>query len=204
MSSPPVPASSPPCRGPTRPGWPSLDAGPDRWTVLVGARDRQGLLAMVSGVLAAGGYDVRRAVVATWLDGVAVEAFEVRGTAAPVAEHLVAEVRKAFDEPLDADPLPSATVHFDDASSPWHTICEVEALDQPGLLHQLATAFTAAQVDVVAASIAELGDDAVDTFELVQRDGDKLNESDHDAVRAHIRDGVSLSRRRFRSGLVAR
>ena len=68
----------------------------------------------------------------------------------------------------------------------------------------MATAFTAAQVDVVAASIAELGDDAVDTFELVQRDGDKLNESDHDAVRAHIRDGVSLSRRRFRSGLVAR
>ncbi len=181
-----------------------LDADPDRWTVLVGARDRQGLLAMVSGVLAAGAYDVRRAVVATWLDGVAVEAFEVRGTVAPVAEHLAAEVRKAFDEPLAADPLPSATVHFDDASSPWHTICEVEALDQPGLLHQLATAFTAAQVDVVAASIAELGDDAVDTFELVQRDGDKLNESDHDAVRAHIRDGVSLSRRRFRSGLVAR
>ncbi len=181
-----------------------LDADLDRWTVLVGARDRQGLLAMVSGVLAAGAYDVRRAVVATWLDGVAVEAFEVRGTVAPVAEHLAAEVRKAFDEPLAADPLPSATVHFDDASSPWHTICEVEALDQPGLLHQLATAFTAAQVDVVAASIAESGDDAVDTFELVQRDGDKLNESDHDAVRAHIRDGVSLSRRRFRSGLVAR
>ena len=48
---------------------------------------------------------MRRAVVATWLDGVAVEAFEVRGTAAPVAEHLAAEVRTAFDEPLEAEPV---------------------------------------------------------------------------------------------------
>ncbi len=181
-----------------------LDAGPDSWTVLVGARDRQGLLAMVSGVLAAGAYDVRRAVVATWLDGAAVEAFEVRGATPPVAETLADAVRASFDGPLEADPLPSATVRFDDASSPWHTICEVEAPDHPGLLHQLATAFTAAQVDVVAASISELDDDAVDTFELVQRDGDKLNDADRDAVRTHIEAGASLSRRRFRSGLVAR
>ena len=100
--------------------------------------------------------------------------------------------------------MPSARVHFDDGSSPWHTICEVEAPDHPGLLHQLATAFTAAQVDVVAASIAEDGDDAVDTFELVQRDGDKLNDVDRDTVRKHIQTGASLARRRFRSGLVAR
>ena len=37
--------------------------GAGAWSVLVGARDRQGLLAMVSGVLADCGYDVRRAVV---------------------------------------------------------------------------------------------------------------------------------------------
>ncbi len=181
-----------------------LAAGTDTWTVLVGARDRQGLLAMVSGVLAAGAYDVRRAVVATWLDGAAVEAFEVRGATAPVAETLAEEVRSSFEAPLEADPLPSARIHFDDGSSPWHTICEVEALDHTGLLHQLATAFTAAQVAVVAASIAEDGDDAVDTFELVQRDGDKLNDVDRDAVRKHIQAGASLTRRRFRSGLVAR
>lgn len=181
-----------------------LEAGTDTWTVLVGARDRQGLLAMVSGVLAAEGYDVRRAVVATWLDGVAVEAFEVRGPARPEADALSAAVRVAFDAPLEAEPLPAARVHFDDASSPWHTICEVEAPDHPGLLHQLATAFTAANVDVVAASIAEIGEDAVDTFELVQRDGDKLNDGDREAVRTHIEAGASLTRRRFRSGLVAR
>ena len=181
-----------------------IEAGIDTWTVLVGARDRQGLLAMVSGVLAAEGYDVRRAVIATWLDGVAVEAFEVRGAVRPDVDALSAAVRTAFDARLEAEPLPGARVHFDDTSSPWHTICEVEAPDHPGLLHQLATAFTAANVDVVAASIAEIGEDAVDTFELVQRDGDKLNEADREAVRTHIEAGASLTRRRFRSGLVAR
>ena len=79
-----------------------LDAGTDSWTVLVGARDRQGLLAMVSGVLAAEAYDVRRAVVATWLDGAAVEAFEVRGATAPVAETLAEAVRSSFEAPLEA------------------------------------------------------------------------------------------------------
>ncbi len=181
-----------------------VEAGADTWTVLVGARDRQGLLAMVSGVLAAEGYDVARAVVGTWLDGVAVEAFEVCGARRPDGDALATAVRSTFDAPLEAEPLPAARVHFDDTSSPWHTICEVEAPDQPGLLHQLATAFTAANVDVVAASIADIGEDAVDTFELVQRDGDKLNEADREAVLTHIAAGASLSRRRFRSGLVAR
>ena len=49
------------------------------WTVKVAARDRLGLLAMVSGVLADQELDVVRAHVATWLDGAAVEVFEVRG-----------------------------------------------------------------------------------------------------------------------------
>ncbi len=46
----------------------------------------------------------------------------------------------------------------------------------PGLLHQLATAFAAADVAVVAATIGEQDDDAVDTFELVTRGGEKLSE----------------------------
>ena len=164
-------------RGPggrrARPGRPG---SPDTWTVLVGARDRQGLLAMVSGVLAAGAYDVRRAVVATWLDGAAVEAFEVRGATAPWPRP-GRRVARRSRPPLEADPLPSARIHFDDASSPWHTICEVEALDQHGPAPPVGHGLHRGQVAVVAASIAEDGDDAVDTFELVQRDGDKLTTS---------------------------
>jgi UTP:GlnB (protein PII) uridylyltransferase len=179
-------------------------SGAGVWSVLVGARDRQGLLAIVSGALGDGGYDVRRAVVATWLDGAAVEEFEVRGPVLPSAVELEAKVGAAFGQPLQSVPLPSAHVQFDDSSSPWHTICEIEASDQPGLLHHVATAFTAAGVTVVAASIAERDADAVDTFELMTRHGEKLGEDDQRAVREYIASGAVLSRRRFRSGLVAR
>ena len=178
--------------------------GAGAWSVLVGAHDRQGLLAIASGVLNEMGYDVRRAVVATWLDGAAVEEFEVRGPTPPPADEVEASVAAAFDQSLRSEPLPGADVRFDDSSSPWHTICEVEAPDQPGLLHDLATAFTAAGVTVVAASIAERDADAVDTFELVNRDGEKLSGRDQRAVREFITGGAVLARRRFRSGLTPR
>ena len=100
--------------------------------------------------------------------------FEVRGPILPIADDLEAAVAAAFGQPLESVALPGAHVRIDDSSSPWHTICEVEAADQPGLLHQLATAFTAAGVTVVAASIAERDTGALDTFELVTRDGEKL------------------------------
>jgi Kef-type K+ transport system membrane component KefB len=178
--------------------------GPGAWTVLVAARDRVGLLAMVTGVLADAGLDITRALVATWLDGVAVEAFELRGAEIASPESLGAALAAAFDSPISSAPLPDARVHFDDGSSPWHTVCEVEAPDRPGLLHQLATAFAAAGVAVVAASIGEREDDAVDTFELVTADGEKLSEPDRRAVRDAVSGGAELARRRFRGGLVAR
>ncbi|MET1049934.1 MAG: cation:proton antiporter [Acidimicrobiales bacterium] len=178
--------------------------GAGAWSVLVGAHDRQGLLAIASGVLNEMRYDVRRAVVATWLDGAAVEEFEVRGPTPPPADEVEASVAAAFDRSLRSEPWPGADVRFDDSSSPWHTICEVEAPDQPGLLHDLATAFTAAGVTVVAASIAERDADAVDTFELVNRDGEKLSGRDQRAVREFITGGAVLARRRFRSGLTPR
>ncbi len=169
----------------------------------VAARDRPGLLAVVSGVLADGGLDVRRAVVATWADGVAVELFEVAGGALPPVDGLHSGVVAGLRAPIEGEPLEDALVRFDADASPWHTICEVEAPDEPGLLHRLATAFAAAGVDVVAASIAEHGDDAVDTFELVDRDGAKLGPAQQEEVRRRITEGATLQRRRFR-GLVAR
>ncbi len=180
-----------------------LDGDGDNGIVLVGARDRPGLLAVVSGVLAEAGYDVRRAAVATWADGVAVESFVVTGATRLSGEVLGRALLDA-DGPLVSTPLPGAQVTFDDHGSPWHTICEVEAVDQPGLLHDLATAFAAAGAVVVAASIGERDHDAVDTFELVTADGEKLSPAACQAVRDAIAEGVTLTRRRFRGGLVAR
>jgi Na+:H+ antiporter len=178
-----------------------IDGPLGAWHVDVAARDRQGLLAIVSGTLAAAGYDVRRAVVGTWPDGGAVESFEVRGAWRPDADELATAVEHALEAPIHAEPLPGALVSFDDRSSPWHTICEVEATDHPGVLHQLATAFAAAGASVVAASIGEAGGDAVDVFEIVGRGGGKLTDAERGAIRGHVRDGATLTRRRLLGGL---
>src|SRR5581483_5943542 len=58
----------------------------DEWRVEVALRDRPGLLASVSGVLAAYGLDVLDAVVATWPDGAALESFHVRRAALEPAQ----------------------------------------------------------------------------------------------------------------------
>jgi [protein-PII] uridylyltransferase len=118
-----------------------------------------------------------------------------------VADDLTAAVEEALGAPLHTEPLPDVLVRFDDRCSPWHTICEVEATDRPGLLHHLATAFAAAGVGVVAASIGEVGGDAVDVFELVGRDGAKLTDAERQAVRDLVREGVTLTKRRFLGGL---
>ncbi len=178
-----------------------VDGGGGRWRVDVGARDRPGLLAMVSGAITRAGLDVRRAVVATWPDGAAVESFEVVGDRPPDADALEELIVAAFHEPLEASPNPHALVTFDDRSSPWHTICEVEAVDRPGLLHELATAFAAAGTQVVSASATSTAgsSEVVDTFELVSRNGGKLVRSERDAVAEFVGSGAVLARRRFRS-----
>src|SRR5262249_48385308 len=56
---------------------------PGQWHLDVVARDRPGLLAAFTGVLADRGIDVAQAVLATWPDGAALEAFVVRSVAPP-------------------------------------------------------------------------------------------------------------------------
>lgn len=178
--------------------------GAGAWRVDVGARDRPGLLATVTGVLAAAGLDVRHAVVATWDDGGAVESLDVTAATAPSEPELATAIAAAFRESLVAAPNPDAVVTYDDHSSPWHTICEIEAPERPGLLHELATACTAIGASVVAASAGSSGDEAVDTFELVSVDGGKLTRAERDELVATVRDGVALDPRRFRGGFVRR
>ncbi len=174
------------------------------WRVDVGAKDRPGLLAIVTGVLAGAGLDVRRAVVATWDDDGAVESLDVAAATAPDPSALSGAIVNAFKEPLVAEPNPDAVVTFDDHSSPWHTICEIEAPERPGLLHELATACTAIDASVVAAAAGSSGDDVIDTFELVAADGAKLTAPERDELVITVRDGVALDPRRFRGGFVRR
>ncbi len=167
------------------------------WRVEVAARDRPGLLATVSGVLSDSGLSVQDAVVATWGDGGALDAFRVLQTTrvAPNAEVLTAAIVEAFRRPLEAPPTPGAEVLFDDDASPWYTLCEVRCVDCPGLLHAITVGFAGAGVDVHSARVRTVEGEAVDRFELTDRNGRKLVEPAKRAVVEAVIGGVRTGRR---------
>jgi [protein-PII] uridylyltransferase len=171
-------------------------AGDGSWWIDVAARDRPALLATVTGVLARAGLNVADAVVATWDDGAAIEAFTVRSPVPPDTAALTVAVTDRLGEAPVSQPLPDADVGFDHQASPWHTVCEVRSPDRPGLLHDVAAAFDAAGVDVLAADLHTEDDLVIDRFDVVDRDGAKLAARHEEAVRRFVREGVA-ARRRF-------
>jgi Kef-type K+ transport system membrane component KefB len=174
----------------------------DGWWIDVGARDRPALLATVAGVLVEEDVDVSDAVVATWDDGAALESFHVRAEVAPQALRLRERIESSFGGVLTSTPLPEAIVAFDDGASPWHTVCEVRAPDKPGVLHALASAFAAAEVEVHAAAIAGDGGEVVDRFEVTDRNGRKIDDDAKRRIVTFVENGVSTRRRRFRRSVL--
>jgi Kef-type K+ transport system membrane component KefB/glycine cleavage system regulatory protein len=171
--------------------------GSEVW-IEVGARDRPGLLASVTGVLTGIGVDVSEALIATWPDGGALETFRVSGDPSlPAPEHIADEIEQSLDLPLVAVPIAEAVVEFDDDSSPWHTIAEIRAPDQPGLLHALATAITAGGADVQSARISTEGSTAVNRFDLNSPGGGKLSEADKALIRSFVASGGTATQRRW-------
>ena len=183
----------------------------DQWRIEVAARDREGLLAKVSGVIADQGLDIHNAAVATWGDGAALDSFLVRRaelSPARLEPHELAQVPPpnaveiqrailiALDAGFDTLPNPHAEMRFDDAASPWYTICEARSPDRRGLLHSLAAAIAAAGVSVHSARLVTIAGTTVDRFELTDRNGNKLDGAAKDRVLDAVQRGVSSKRPR--------
>jgi [protein-PII] uridylyltransferase len=164
------------------------------WHLDVATRDRPGLLASFTGVLSNAGIDVVQAVLATWDDGAALEAFVVRSAVAPDAMTLQGAFVASLRDPLRAEPVAEASVTFDDDASPLYTRCDIRAADQPGLLHAVAVAIATAGADVHAARVTTDGGFAHDVFDLSDPSGDKLGRALQDAIRAGLCTGVAVSR----------
>jgi [protein-PII] uridylyltransferase len=155
------------------------------WHLDVAGRDRPGLLASFSGVLAEAGIDVVQAVVATWDDGAALEAFVVRSPRPPDADGLQGALAASLRLPLWAPAVDDAGVMFDNDASPLYTRCDVQAADRPGLLHAVAVAIARAGADIHAASVTTVDGVACDRFDLSARDGGKVDTlGQHDIVRS--------------------
>jgi [protein-PII] uridylyltransferase len=174
------------------------------WWIEICTRDRPGLLATITSVLADASLEVDDALLATWPDGVVLDAFRMSGGLRPDDDALRAAMEAGASLALQAEPLPDAEIEFDNAASPWHTVCEVRASDRPRLLHSLATAFAAAGVDVRAAKVSADDGLVIDRFEVVDRDGAKLSTDSQNRLRSLIPTGVLVRRRRFGRRLVVR
>lgn len=166
------------------------------WQLDIASRDRPGLLAAFTGVLAARSIDVVQLVLATWADRAALEAFVVRSPRPPEVASLQAAFEAALDRPQSSPAISDATVHFDALASSVYTACEVRAADRPGLLHAFAVAIAAAGVDVHAARVDTVNGVARDRFDLTDACGGKLGPPFENAIRRHIRDGVGAPQRR--------
>jgi [protein-PII] uridylyltransferase len=163
---------------------------PGTWHLDVATRDRPGVLAAFTGVLAAQQIDVVQAVLATWDDGAALEAFVVRSAHAPDPHELQPALAASLRQPLGSDPVDDARLCFDDAASPLYTRCDVRAGDRPGLLHAIAVAIATAGADVHAARVTTVDQYAHDVFDLSDPAGRKLDVRLQQAIATHLRDGV--------------
>ncbi len=167
------------------------------WSVDVVGRDRPGLLARETGVLAEHRLDVVAAIAATWGDGCALASFDVKGSVAPDAERLQADLVAALDRPITSTPVADVVLDFDDSGSPWHTLATARAVDRPGLLHALTTAFAAAGANVHAARVHTDGGRVIDVFEMTDVRGPKLRPDSYARVQALLAEGVVERKRRL-------
>lgn len=98
-----------------------------------------------------------------------------------VADRLHRRVRESSATVLGA--APKVLV---DRTPATHTVIEVRAHDQPGLLYRITCALVAADTVVTGAKIDTLGSDVVDAFFLTDRLGAPLNEGHAEAVRTTV------------------
>lgn len=176
----------------------------DGQVITVGAPDRIGLLAHVAGVLSIHRLQIRGARVSTVGERAAQEWF-VRPLFGPAPDPsvLAGDISRAIDGTLDVGarlaarelppqrgdvPSPMVLVHED---ADRHTVLEVRAHDEPGLLHRVASAISAADATVQGAMVDTLGSEVIDSFFLTDHFGGSLSANHALAVRTTVEAALS-------------
>ena len=157
--------------------------------VHLAAKDRPGLLALWSGVLAAHGIDILSARIASTADGAALDVFEVRSAARRPLERARwrrarADLRGVLDGRVDVEALlerrrrasalvrrvpgVATRVSVDNEASRAFTVVDVRAEDRLGLLHEVAACFANAGLEIALAKVATEANRAIDSFYVAQ------------------------------------
>lgn len=157
--------------------------------VVVITRTHHGLFAEIAGALSARGFNILEADISTRADGIAIDSFKVMDVEAD-------EQWRRFDEDLKnlfagtlsvtnllAQRMPYArkpagrggvTVRFDNEASATHTVVEVTAPDEMGLLYRIASIFRDCDIGITSAIVSTSAGLGVDVFYVTTTDGRKL------------------------------
>jgi [protein-PII] uridylyltransferase len=159
------------------------------------APDRRGLFSAVAGVLALHGLDILGAAATSTDVGTAVDTFHVQPTLgrAPgwdLVEHDLRAVLRGEmsldDRPADrqrtygnrharlAARPPDISVQFHDDASDVSTVVDVRGPASLGTLYRISRVFATFNLDIRHARVTTIGNQAVDSFYLVDADGQKL------------------------------
>lgn len=96
--------------------------------------------------------------------------------------------------------FPIETQVIFDSTQSSHTVMEVVAQDQPGLLHRVARCLWSCKVRLVTAKIATYGGRAEDIFIITDRDGNPVNDTAiRDCLSVRIHDALAAKQEAFQA-----
>ncbi len=162
--------------------------------VVIYTPDHPGLFSKLSGAIAASGGSVVDAKAFTTSDGFALDVFSVQdaegGTFGDASR--VNRLRKVISQTLTGETRPRTLlarerprrrtkafrvrprVHFDNNASLIATVVEVEGLDRPGLLYNIAHALFQSGLSISSAIVSTYGERAMDVFYVRDAFGHKI------------------------------
>jgi [protein-PII] uridylyltransferase len=169
------------------------EEGARSWGIVVFAPDRPGLLATMTGVLAASGHDILAAQIYTTREALAVQIYELVPIAGGPAEEEAERDRleRRFNAVLEGKqtvaallagrrrPLPAvARVHpplvrITNDDSDFYTIIDVEGTDRPGFLHDVTRTLAAQDLDIAMSRVSTRATRVSDAF-YVTENGHKI------------------------------
>jgi [protein-PII] uridylyltransferase len=161
-------------------------------------RDRPGLFAMLSGVLAAHGMNILAARIATSREAVALDAFRISHTDSDVAldperwERVERTLRGVLAGEVDVEELvrrsrrpsiltrrrrPAPTrVEIDNRVSRQYTVLDVYSADRVGLLFDITNCLYHLWLDIHLAKITTMVDQVLDVFYVTDNEGRKIED----------------------------
>jgi len=158
-------------------------------------QDHPGIFSRLTGALALVGANVVDAKTFTSSTGIAASVFWLQDSEGkPYEKSRLDRLKKMIERTLagelvarealkekdkvkkrDSEFIVPTQISFDNDGSEIFTIIEVDTLDRPGLLHDLARTLTASNLSIASATIATYGKQAVDTFYVKDLFGLKMH-----------------------------